>query len=186
MSGATLLTYIQRTIVNVPWAHWVLMVGITLALTIFLIVKRKSSVYSAIALSLTVFWGLFLLDTAVVSRCLGAIPFEAGHDLSVRNLFHSSENRHVDFYANIIAFIPFGFFLSEFLSVTKKTRMLIRLGLTTLIASVLSLCIECLQLILHVGFSELTDLVMNTVGGFLGAGIAVLWSFLKELVLRKS
>ena len=33
----------------------------------------------------------------------------------------------------------------------------------------LSLTIECLQLLLHVGFFELTDLVMNTVGAFVGA-----------------
>ena len=32
-----------------------------------------------------------------------------------------------------------------------------------------SLTIESLQLLLHVGFFELTDLVMNTVGAFVGA-----------------
>ena len=35
-----------------------------------------------------------------------------------------------------------------------------------------SLTIECLQLLLHVGFFELTDLVMNTVGAFVGALIS--------------
>lgn len=38
----------------------------------------------------------------------------------------------------------------------------------------LSLTIECLQLLLHVGFFELTDLVMNTVGAFVGALVAVI------------
>ena len=36
----------------------------------------------------------------------------------------------------------------------------------------LSLTIECLQLLLHVGFFELTDLVMNTLGAFVGALIS--------------
>ena len=37
----------------------------------------------------------------------------------------------------------------------------------------MSLCIEILQPALHVGFFELTDLVMNTVGGAIGAGMSV-------------
>ena len=36
----------------------------------------------------------------------------------------------------------------------------------------LSLCIESLQLLLRVGFFELTDLVMNTLGAFVGALIS--------------
>ena len=36
----------------------------------------------------------------------------------------------------------------------------------------LSLTIECLQLLLHVGFCEVTDLVMNTVGAFVGVGVS--------------
>ena len=36
----------------------------------------------------------------------------------------------------------------------------------------LSLCIECLQLLLRVGIFELTDLVMNTLGEFIGALIS--------------
>ena len=42
----------------------------------------------------------------------------------------------------------------------------------TLAAFGLSLCIECLQLVLHVGFFEVTDLVMNTVGGGVGGVVA--------------
>ena len=43
----------------------------------------------------------------------------------------------------------------------------------TLVAFGLSLCIECLQLVLKVGFFEVTDLVMNTLGGFVGALISM-------------
>ena len=45
-----------------------------------------------------------------------------------------------------------------------------QLWLATLAGFGLSLTIECLQLLLHVGFFELTDLVMNTVGAVVGGG----------------
>ena len=35
-----------------------------------------------------------------------------------------------------------------------------------------SLCMDCLQQVLYVGFFELTDLVMNTLGAFVGALIS--------------
>ena len=47
-----------------------------------------------------------------------------------------------------------------------------RLGLATLAGFGLSLSIECLQLLLRVDFFELTDLVMNMVGAFVGALIS--------------
>ena len=47
-----------------------------------------------------------------------------------------------------------------------------RLGLATLAGFGLSLSIECLQLFLRVDFFELTDLVMNMVGAFVGALIS--------------
>ena len=43
---------------------------------------------------------------------------------------------------------------------------------STLAGFGLSLCIECLQLLLRVGFFELTDLVMNTLGAFVGVLIS--------------
>lgn len=63
----------------------------------------------------------------------------------------------------------FGYFLAS----GKRLRARRRLGLAALVGFELSLIIECLQLLLHVGFFELTDLVMNTVGAFVGALISV-------------
>ena len=68
-------------------------------------------------------------------------------------------------FANVAVFVPFGFFLSEFLSTTKCFASNRQIGLVALAAFGLSLCIESLQLLLRVGFFELMDLVMNTVGG---------------------
>lgn len=57
------------------------------------------------------------------------------------------------------------FFLSAFLVSAMRFCGLRRILLSILAALGLSFCIECLQLVLKVGFFELTDLVMNTVGG---------------------
>lgn len=146
---------------------------VSLALTVILLIRKKCSVYGAIALGLTVFMGLFLLDTAVVSRFLGVILHGYGYTLSFHRLSHITKDGLIELIANIVVFVPFGFFLSEFLASTKSFSAGRRLGLVTLAGFGLSLTIECLQLLLHVGFFELTDLVMNTVGAFVGAGVSV-------------
>ncbi len=75
--------------------------------------------------------------------------------------------------SNILAFIPFGFFLSGFLASTRRIGSWRRIGVATLAGLGLFLGIECLQLSLHVGFFEVTDLLMNTLGSAIGAGMAV-------------
>ena len=72
--------------------------------------------------------------------------------------------------------MPFGFFLGEWLASLNRVGAWHRVVLVTFAAFGLSLCIECLQLVLHVGFFEVTDLVMNSVGGGVGAGLSVLIS----------
>ncbi|MBQ7655236.1 MAG: VanZ family protein [Clostridia bacterium] len=48
------------------------------------------------------------------------------------------------------------------------------------IAFLLSLAIECLQLLLHLGYFQLSDLFHNTLGGFLGGLIAWTYARLKK------
>lgn len=85
-------------------------------------------------------------------------------------MFRKSGQGPVETLSNIAVFVPFGSFLSEFLASAKRLRPGRRFWLATLAGFGLSLCIESLQLLLHVGFFELTDLVMNTVGA--GMGVA--------------
>ena len=47
------------------------------------------------------------------------------------------------------------------------------LWFAALSAFCLSLCNECLQLVLKVGYFDVMDLVLNTLGGFVGALISV-------------
>ncbi len=57
--------------------------------------------------------------------------------------------------------------------IVNSVKRYMLLGRVALASFALSLSIEHLQLLLHVGFFEVTDLVMNTLGGFAGALISV-------------
>lgn len=98
---------------------------------------------------------------------LGIMGHATGHNLTLdfTRMFRKSGQGPVETLSNIAVFVPFGFFLGEWLASSNRTGSWRRVGLVTLAAFGLSLCIECLQLVLHVGFFEVTDLVMNTVGG---------------------
>ena len=163
---------IQAILSNVPWGHWVVMAVLALAVMVFLLIRKKCSAYAALAMGLTVFVGLFLLETAVVMRISGNYPFNSGITLGFDRIVHPSVSEWAELFSNIGVFIPFGLFLSEFLASAKRFSAGRRLGLATLAGFGLSLCIECLQLLLRVGFFELTDLVMNTLGAFVGALIS--------------
>ena len=167
MSLAFLLTYAHNILDRVPWGHWLIM-GL-FALAVLLFARKKSSLYVATMIGLAAFACMFLLDTAVVIRYCGNFPHASGVNLV---LFHGGGLLTVESLANLAACIPFGFFLSEFLASAKSFSAGRRLGIATLAGFGLSLCIECLQLLLRVGYFELTDLVMNTVGTFVGALIS--------------
>lgn len=63
---------------------------------------------------------------------------------------------------NVIAFTPFGFMIPI---LSSKNRTFLRItGLTFL----LSLFIECIQLITRVGSFDVDDLILNTLGGIIG------------------
>ena len=169
----TVLRHSIRAILsNVPWAHWVVMAVLALAIAGILFIRKKCSTYTASALGLTIFVSLFLLEAAVVMRFCGNYPYNSGFFLRVDRLAHPSVSEWAELFSNVGVFIPFGLFLSEFLASSKQFRTGRRLGLATLAGFGLSLCIEFLQLLLRVGFFELTDLVMNTLGAFVGAFIS--------------
>lgn len=63
---------------------------------------------------------------------------------------------------NVVAFMPFGFFLPAI------WRRMKRWYTTTLLSFTFSLCIETAQLILKVGSFDVDDLLLNTIGGLAG------------------
>ena len=148
---------------------------VSLILTVILLIRKKCSVYGAFALGMAVFTGLVLLDTAVLIRHLGLLRHGTGHNLGFEldRLLHGSKDARSEVVSNLIVFVPFGFFLTEFFASLKRLSIGRRLGVAALTAFSLSLCIELLQLVLKVGYFEVMDLVLNTLGGYVGALISV-------------
>ena len=204
MTLESILRSIREILAYIPWPHWVAIGVLTLAV-VLLAMRRgtarrssgprrnsaplsresqaaspRSSIYGAVALGIAVFAGLLFIETTVVIRWCGIVTNGWGVHLNLdfkRLLFLHSQGYESLF--NIVAFVPFGFFLAEFLSAKRRdgTRQAVgwrSFAIATLTTLALSLIIECLQLALHVGFFELTDLMMNTLGGLLGACLSLL------------
>ncbi len=172
MFFSTLQTYIHGMLSKIPWIHWAV-IGIISVAVVFLIWKKTSG-YAAVVLGISTFIGLFLLDASVLIRYCGYYPHVSGYNIKVdlNRIFHGNGISRVEVFSNFAAYVPLGFFLSEHMAVIKRFRPGSQFGLATLAAFGLSLCIELLQWALQVGFFELTDLVMNTFGGFVGAGVS--------------
>lgn len=170
----TLYTYTREVISSIPWTHWAV-IGI-LSFVFFLLARKRTKGYGAFALGISAFIGLFLLDASVLIRYCGFSPHSSGYDFNVdlNRILHSSGLSRVEVLSNFAVYLPLGFFLSEYLTETKRFRVGQCLGFATLIAFCLSICVECLQLAFHVGYFELVDLLLNTLGGFFGASLAML------------
>lgn len=183
MSLESILRSIREILAYIPWPHWVAIGVLTLAVVLLPLWRSASprtSIYGAVALAIAVFTGLLFIETTVVIRWCGIVTNGWGVHLNLdfkRILFLHSQGYESLF--NIVAFVPFGFFLAEYLSAKRRDGTHQAVGwrsfaIATLTTLALSLIIECLQLALHVGFFELTDLMMNTLGGLLGASLSLL------------
>lgn len=170
MTISALQKYANGILTHIPWPHWVVLGMLSLAL-IYLLIRKRYSLYGTICLGIATFIGLFLLDAAVLNRMNSIVHPAICFSLPAEyhRLILGGSVRWTEMLANIAVFVPFGFFLSEFLSTTKRLDPHRRLRLVVLCAFGLSLCIEFLQLILRLGVCEVTDLVLNTLGGFVGA-----------------
>ena len=79
--------------------------------------------------------------------------------------------------------VMFGLFLSGFFLATGKGRWR-SLWVATLAGLGLSLLIESLQLVFHIGIFELTDIILNTFGTFVGAALPLGGRFLDAILLK--
>ena len=82
----------------------------------------------------------------------------------------------VNLAGNVLAFVPFGFFLPI---LNRNTRGLLRMGLFTF---EFSLMIETIQLVSKVGTFDVDDLILNTLGGILGYGAFTLCDYVRRKV----
>lgn len=81
--------------------------------------------------------------------------------IEYRNIL-GMESFVVNIFGNIFAFTPFGFVLPI---ISRENRKLLNI---TLLSLEFSLTVELLQLIFKVGIFDVDDLLMNTLGGFIG------------------
>ena len=72
------------------------------------------------------------------------------------------KNFMINIPGNILAFVPFGFFLPY---LKKEYR---RFWVVTLISFLFSQTIEAIQLVSKVGSFDVDDILLNTIGGMLG------------------
>lgn len=137
--------------------------------------KRKNAIYKTlIFLSLFLFlvlltWGLYFKMnrySAVIKnykRLNGKNLFERfTYDLlPFQHLFRRPDNIIKDFLLNVLAFVPFGFYLP--LLINKRT-----IFKGALICFFISLCVETAQLLTIVGTFSTNDIIANTLGFFVG------------------
>ena len=74
----------------------------------------------------------------------------------------------LNLFGNIVAFIPFGFFLPILYPRCRSVLF------TVFFSFECSLLVETVQLVSKVGSFDVDDLLLNTIGGFLGC-LAFLW-----------
>ena len=136
---------------------------------------KRYPVNASIALGFTVFFGLYMLGAMVLKRIGVQIEQHPEPNLvaEYHRLFHGDPEHWAFMFFNVLVFIPIGFALSVFLSGAKRIGAKQNLGCVALTAFLLSLSIESLQWILRVGLFELTDMLLNTLGAFLGAVLAI-------------
>jgi hypothetical protein len=114
-----------------------------------------------------------------------------GFDLHVPKLFHIikkqvllapwddfqwSRSYLADVVINLFGFMPLGFFMSLFLfEVAAIQSRKKNVSVTISVCFVISLCIELIQVYIPTRDSQMSDLIMNTIGGGIG-GVFAMWT----------
>lgn len=83
----------------------------------------------------------------------------------------------INLLGNVICFMPFGFLVPTI----SKTKVLNNVLSVTILAMAFSMLIETAQLITKVGAFDVDDIILNTLGGFLGY---VIFKVLKRGIIR--
>ncbi len=100
---------------------------------------------------------LFLLTWIIVFKF--RLDITGLRYLRAINFIPFKENELKEILINIFLFIPYGMYLGE---LTEKKSLTIGMIILT------SFIFELLQYILHIGISDITDVMMNTLGGIIG------------------
>ena len=172
MDLASFKIYVCNAFPILPWWHWMVMTVLALGGVLWSVWRKKVSIYGGVLVGLVAFYVLFLLEALVINRMGRPVSFDPALNLSdeYQRLVNGNQAFWIYLFFNVVAFIPFGFLLSEAFSARGKKR---NWSITVLVTLGLSLLVESLQWILQVGFFEVTDLLLNTLGGAIGAAVAL-------------
>jgi glycopeptide antibiotics resistance protein len=96
------------------------------------------------------------------ARRYNLYPFKTVMEFISNDAKYNLQVIFINLIANIIAFIPLGFFISLLF---RKSRKLIN---TALFCVFIIICIEIGQFILKVGVLDIDDIILNTAGCVLG------------------
>lgn len=115
-----------------------------------------------------VFIVVMILFKTLLVRNMNFNP--TGNVVGVWGFYRHDGTFTTEIVENVVLFIPLIFFLFFMLEVTSKktTKFLAVMGKSLLISFLFSLTIEMLQLFLHLGTWQLSDLAFNTLGGVIG------------------
>lgn len=119
--------------------------------------------YIAVVLRITVFRSSFTLRNLCQNGRIISTLFDGYIDLIRSGDWFAFTYL---FVGNIVWFVPFGMYL-QYMGISKK------LAFTAFYGFLFSLLIETLQYVFGTGFSELDDLVLNTLGAWIGG--AAVW-----------
>ena len=85
--------------------------------------------------------------------------------------FYAGPRYYTNLSLNIVAFVPFGFFLSAYFAMGLRIRRTVLISV--IMGLTASLTIEILQAYIPTRNSEMTDLITNTLGTGIGASLYV-------------
>ncbi len=127
---------------------------------------------AAITISYTILlFGMLIASRNVGNREINLLPF-----WSYRSYFSGNLDMLYVNILNMVLFMPLGFFLFIFLTGSHTAGKALFAAL--LIGFLLSVSVETLQFILSRGMVELDDVIHNTLGTIVGAGIGLALSFI--------
>lgn len=111
---------------------------------------------------------VMILFKTLLNRNLGIHPL--GNVIGVWGFYKHDGTFTTEVIENVVLFMPYIFFLFFMLEVTskKKTKFLLVMERAVVISFLSSLTIEMLQLFLHLGTWQLSDIAFNTLGGIVG------------------
>ncbi|MGX4644875.1 VanZ family protein [Holzapfeliella sp. JNUCC 80] len=127
--------------------------------------------YLMLLLSLTVFRGIYFPSDIkfYFYRPLNQINLQILDETMKLSLAKSQLDFFYNSFGNILWFMPLGF-LMKLLS--KKKLSILKI---TIISILFSVSIEGMQFVLWTGVADIDDVIFNTVGGFLGAVVGLIF-----------